>query len=144
MTEQDDTPADKPKRKRKHGNANSVGRPFFSGDSRINRKGRPKSFDALRREAIKLAGEIIVAQQANGEEVELSRIHKILLDWAGSDDPQAQKLFVEYAFGKVPNKEEITGAGGNELTVRYVNDWRNPTTNTTHRTNSGDEGSGTL
>lgn len=92
-----------------------TGRPFVKGDARINRKGRPKTFDALRREAIKLAGEIVVAQQAGGEEVELSRIHKILLDWAQSNDPQAQKLFVEYAFGKVPNKEEITGKDGKDL-----------------------------
>lgn len=104
MSEQTNNP--KPKKPR------GVGRPFVAGDSRINRKGRPKSFEALRKEAIKLAGEIVIAQQANGEPMELSRIHAILLDWASSDDPQAQKLFVEYAYGKVPQKEEITGANG--------------------------------
>jgi hypothetical protein len=95
------------------------GRPFQKGDVRINRKGRPKSFEALRREAIKLAGEYIT-NPATGEQASIARL--ILESWAKSSDPQAQKLFIEYAYGKVPNKEEITGAdgGANKLIIEVV------------------------
>jgi hypothetical protein len=85
---------------------------FVKGDKRINRKGRPKSFETLRKEAQKLAGEIIDAAAEGGAPVEMSRIHSILLDWATSRDPRKQELFVSYAYGKVPQKEEITGADG--------------------------------
>jgi hypothetical protein len=81
---------------------------FKKGDKRINRKGRPKSFDALRQEAQKIAGEILASDSGNA----ISRINLILLDWATSKDPRKQELFVSYAFGKVPQKEEITGADG--------------------------------
>jgi hypothetical protein len=114
MSEQPNTPpADEPAQ-RKRG-----GRPFVKGDARINRKGRPKSFEALRREAIKLAGEYIT-NPATGEQASIARL--ILESWAKSSDPQAQKLFIEYAYGKVPNKEEITGAdgGANKLIIEVV------------------------
>jgi hypothetical protein len=81
---------------------------FKKGDKRINRKGRPKSFDALRQEAQKIAGEILASDSGNA----ISRINLILLDWATSKDPRKQQLFMEYAYGKVPQKEEITGADG--------------------------------
>jgi hypothetical protein len=83
----------------------------------INRKGRPKSFDALRKEAIKISGEIIAARDdagniilgADGKPiVEASRAHAILLGWASSKDWQAQRAFVEYGFGKVPAKDQTT------------------------------------
>jgi hypothetical protein len=95
------------------------GRPFQKGDARINRKGRPKTFDALRREALRIAGETLV-NPSTGEEMSVA--HAILRAWAVSGDPQAQKLFVEYAYGKVPNKEEITGAdgGANKLIIEVV------------------------
>jgi hypothetical protein len=114
MSEQttNNQPADEQPRRR-------GGRPFVKGDTRINRKGRPKSFEALRREAIKLAGEYIT-NPATGEQASIARL--ILESWAKSSDPQAQKLFIEYAYGKVPNKEEITGAdgGANKLIIEVV------------------------
>lgn len=85
---------------------------FTKGDPRINRKGRPKSFDALRRLILlKACEEIAVAEGSPG----MTRIEAIVLDWAKSDDPIKQRLFVEYGYGKVPNPVEMTGKGGAPL-----------------------------
>ncbi len=95
------------------GNSGKRGKPFAKGDARINRKGRPKTFDALRKEALKIAGEIVVNPKT-GEEA--SVVHAILRSWA-SGDAQAQKTFIEYAYGKVPNKEEHSGPNGSAIAV---------------------------
>lgn len=87
----------------------ATGKPFTKGDKRINRKGRPKTFETLRAEALKIAGEIVTDK--NGEPV-ASRIHAIMLDWATSKDVRKQQLFIEYAYGKVPDKTEVSGANG--------------------------------
>ena len=83
-----------------------TGRGFVAGDPRINRRGRPKKFDTLRREAIKIAGELDDSPDSEGG---MTRIHAILLDWATSKDVRKQQLFMEYAFGKVPNPEQHSG-----------------------------------
>jgi len=95
------------------------GKPFTKGDPRINRKGRPKSFDALRELAQQIAHE--GAQQAgqpiviNGHTVTVAEA--ILRQWATSKNPQLQRAFVEVAFGKVPDKIDITSEG------RVIIDW---------------------
>ena len=45
----------------------------------------------------------------------------VLRTWATSKNPQLQRAFVEYAFGKVPERQEHTGADGEPLKV--VLDW---------------------
>jgi len=78
-------------------------KPFVKGDLRINRRGRPQGFDLVRK----------LAQQISHEEVTLSNGQKmsvaeaILRAWA--KDPRHQRDFIEYAFGKVPDKVETTG-----------------------------------
>ena len=76
------------------------GRPFVKGDPRINRKGRPKNFDQLRAEAVRIAHEVLPNS-------ELTVIQSILRNWAKSNEPILQKLFVEIGFGKVPDKIDI-------------------------------------
>lgn len=71
---------------------------FVKGDPRINRNGRPKSFDEVR----------ALAQEVAHEGANTIRILRILRDWSGSDDVSKQRAFVEYAFGKVPDKIEST------------------------------------
>jgi len=92
-------------------------KPFKQGDPRINRKGRPKNFDALRElaqaishEVAQSAGEPIVIDGHTATVAEM-----ILRQWAQSKNPQLQRAFVEYAFGKVPERQEHTGANGTPL-----------------------------
>ena len=93
----------------------ATGRPFVKGDPRINRKGRPKSFDALRALAQQIAHEP-TDKVENGHKVTVAE--KILRQWADSRNPQLQRAFIEVAFGKVPDKIEMSGT--NELVIRWV------------------------
>lgn len=77
------------------------GKPFTKGDPRINRNGRPRNFDEVRALAQQLAHE----KEPNGQEA----IINVLSRWKHSVEPSLQRAFVEYAFGKVPDKIEATG-----------------------------------
>ncbi len=90
-------------------------KPFTKGDPRINRKGRPKTFDALRGLAQSIAHE--TAKTKDGDERlidghKMTVIESILRQWAHSNDPRLQMAFIEYAYGKPPVKVEP-----NELVV---------------------------
>jgi hypothetical protein len=76
--------------------------PFKKGDSRINRKGRPRSFDQLRKLAQSLSHEVVETAQGKmtATEVILRQMAK---------DPKQRELFLQYAYGKVPDKLELTG-----------------------------------
>lgn len=105
-------------------------RPFVKGDVRINRKGRPKTFDAARELAQQIAHEIAKTKDKDGEEVEViidghyvTVAESVLRMWANSGDPKLSTAFMEWAFGKVPSVTEVTGKDGKEITlvVEYVN-----------------------
>jgi hypothetical protein len=87
------------------------GKPFVKGDPRINRNGRPNSFDALRKLAQQLSSE--VAKDRDGNEL-IRDGHKVTIAemvlFQMLSDKKQRKEFLEIAFGKVPN--EIT-LGGN-------------------------------
>lgn len=87
-------------------NSGKRGKPFTKGDPRINRKGRPKSFDALRELAQEIAHE--KARNSDGNVITVDGhavtvAEAIMRKWASSNNPQLQKAFVEIAFGKVPD-----------------------------------------
>jgi hypothetical protein len=86
--------------------------PFSKGDPRINRKGRPKSFDQLRKLALSLAHEAVATQQGDMTAVEV-----ILRQMA--KDPKQREIFLQYAFGKIPDKLDISTAG-QALTVKII------------------------
>lgn len=78
-------------------------KPFVKGDPRINRKGRPKSFDQLRDLMQEIANEKI-----DGDS---TRLYEIVL--AMSSDKRLMKDFLEFAYGKVPLSQivDITSGG---------------------------------
>jgi len=80
-------------------------KPFKKKDPRINRHGRPKSFDVLRKLAQRIAAEPIA--EKNGYTV--TRIEAMLLAMSSSKNPSDRRAFLEYAYGKV--KDEIDNSG---------------------------------
>ena len=96
------------------------GVPFVKGDKRINRNGRPRSFDALRKLAIKIAGEL-------ADEEEITRITKMMRDMSRSSNPSDRALFLAYAYGKPKENIDITSKG--EKIKAYIEfspaDWDN-------------------
>lgn len=85
---------------------------FVKGDPRINRRGRPRTFDAVRKLAIKIAGE-----QADEEDV--TRIVLKLREMARSKNPSDSALFLAYAYGKP--KDEVELSGQIESIIKKVN-----------------------
>jgi len=83
----------------------TVGRPFEKNDSRINKSGRPKTFDELRRTADLIASEMVPGP--NGEMI--SRGELLLRSWIKSKNPLLQRAFIEYWVGKVPDRIEAEG-----------------------------------
>lgn len=97
--------------------------PFVKGDPRINRHGRPKSFDALRKLAQSIAHEEAKSKDGqplviDGHVVTVSEA--ILRQWATSKDPRLQQAFVAYAWGKPPDSVEVTGKDGAAVDVRII------------------------
>lgn len=92
-------------------------KPFTKGDPRINRRGRPKNFDALRALAQQISHEAAIK---NGEPLVIDGhvvtvTEAILRQWAQSKDSRLQMAFIEVAFGKVPQKHEVTGKEGEPI-----------------------------
>ena len=94
-------------------------KPFKKGDPRINRKGRPKSFGALRELAISISNETV--KKDNKPVIiddHIATVAEMMLRaWATSRNPQLQRAFFEYAFGKVPDKTELSGPDGGPITT---------------------------
>lgn len=84
---------------------------FAKGDPRINRRGRPKSFDALRSLAQSISHEVALS---NGQPLvvdghALTIAEAMLRKMAQSKDWRERLAFLEYAFGKPKTETEVTG-----------------------------------
>ena len=91
---------------------------FAKGDARINRKGRPRNFDAFRELAQQIAHEELTDKDGvpvliDGHKVTVTEA--ILRKWARSNDPRLQQAFVEVAYGKTPTITEISGRDGGPI-----------------------------
>jgi hypothetical protein len=73
---------------------------FQKGDKRINRRGRPKDFDALRA----LVRDFLAEPTTKNK----SRLWKLLEDMARTKGERVKML--EYGYGKVPDKVETVGS----------------------------------
>ena len=82
-----------------------TGKGFVKGDPRCYRKGRPAHYDIIRKIAQQIAREPAIDARGNNT----TRAELILRRWMRSKTPALQRLFMEYAFGKVPDKLETTG-----------------------------------
>jgi len=114
------------------GNRNAVPKqlkPFVKGDPRINRKGRPKTFDAARALAQQIAHEIAKVKDKDNPDNEIELViddhyvtvtEAILRSWANSGDPKLSTAFMEWAYGKVPSVTEVTGKDGKDLPVLVI------------------------
>lgn len=89
-------------------NHNPPANGFDKRPQHINRKGRPKSFDQLRALAQQISHEILTGGDGSRKTVVEALLRKI-----ATEDP---KLFLEIAFGKVPQALDVT-SGGQPLKV---------------------------
>lgn len=80
---------------------------FQERKHQINRKGRPKNFDALRELAQQIAHE-----ELQSGDMRMTTTEAILRKWATSKDPRLQMQFMDVAYGKVPSPVEVSGKDG--------------------------------
>lgn len=85
-----------------------TGKGFVKGDKRINRKGRPKSFDQLRALAQQIAHEPI----SEGNTITVA---EAILRTMAKENPAR---FVEIAYGKVPDEVKHTGDASRPVVVK--------------------------
>ena len=98
-------------------NAQDNLKPFKKNDTRINRNGRPKSFDALRKLAQQVANEAAIDAATKGPLLVKGHAAteiEMLMRQMMHDNPAR---FVEIAFGKVPDITEQKGKV--EIVVTY-------------------------
>ena len=96
-----------------------TGKGFVKGDPRINRKGRPRTFDQLRKLAISILSE--PAKGADGQPIvidgHIATNVEIILRTA-MRSPRFAQLLLEVAYGKVPDRVEVSGRDGAPLKVQ--------------------------
>lgn len=99
-------------------------RPFKKGDPRINRNGRPKSFDQLRELFQSIAQEEV--ENYDGKKVTRAEAIGMIM----ASDKKLMREFLEFAYGKVPLSQivDIT-SGGKPLNWKSFIDGNDSDTN---------------
>lgn len=106
--------------------ANPTGKGGFQDrKAQINRKGRPRSFDAFRELAQQIAHEELTDASGNPVLIDGHKVtvtEAILRKWARSNDPRLQQAFVEVAYGKTPIVSQVSGKDGGslEILIKYA------------------------
>lgn len=95
------------------------GKPFTTGDPRINRKGRPRSFDQLRRLALSILHEPAKGKDGSPIVIDGHAVTNVeLILRSAMQHPKFAQWLLEVAYGKVPDKLEVSGREGAPLEVR--------------------------
>ena len=97
-------------------------KPFEKGDPRCWRKGRPKAFDAWRSLTVEVLRE--PAKDKNGNDIIIdghvaTNAEMIARSWL--KDPKRQQALIDAAYGKVPDKVDVT-SGGEKIVVTLKTD----------------------
>lgn len=100
---------------------------FTKNDPRINRKGRPRTMDSLKR--LILAELTRPATDANGDPIkikgregeEITTVQAVVIQGIHSKDWRRIEYVLNVAYGKVPDVHELTGKDGDKVVfeVRY-------------------------
>lgn len=88
------------------------GKGFEAHPEHINRNGRPKQFDELRKMIVDMGNdeiEIEVGKGKSKKKIKVTRFERILMDWFNSQSFEKQQAIIAHGFGKVPDKLDIGG-----------------------------------
>ena len=92
---------------------------FVKGDPRINRKGRPRTFDQLRRLALSLLNEPVKGPDGQPLVIDGHIATRVELILRGAmNNPRFAQWILEVAYGKVPDRVEVSGRDGAPLKVQ--------------------------
>ena len=104
--------------------ANKTGKGTFQkGDPRINRKGKPRDFQAFRELGQQIANEVLTDKDGNPIVIDghiVTVAEGILRKWSRSNDPKLQIAFIEVSYGKTPTQTEISGPAGGPIPIAVV------------------------
>jgi len=108
-------PKHKPMEVKTMANNNNL-KAFSKDDPRINRSGRPRNYDVVHQLAKELMYEPV---DIRSDGKAMSRLESILREWFTSDDFRKQLAVIQYAFGKVPNKETVQQDTNAHITMNW-------------------------
>lgn len=102
--------------------ANEQLKPFTQDDPRINRNGRPRDYEALRK-LVRAVGYEDVDVHEDGTPMTL--IESIVRDWMTSKSFRKQLAAIQYGFGKVPEKLEVE-RNASKIVIRWTEVYEDP------------------
>ena len=94
-------------------------KPFQKADPRINRTGRPKTYDLIHEIAARLCAEPADLED-NPEGI--SQLEAIMREWLTAKNYHKQLAVIQYAFGKIPEQIEIQKKEPNRVIIDWGDD----------------------